>query len=80
MKNFLKGVAAVAIVMIISMAIHMFCNMKGINLNTTMTTIVSASFATLIYHVLTNNEKKKDNKELQKITDTDCAGIGRGRS
>ncbi len=64
MKNFLKGVAAVAIVMIISMAIHMFCNMKGINQDTTMTTIVSASFATLIYHVLTNNEKNKDNKEL----------------
>ncbi len=33
MKHFLKGVAAVAIVMFISMLIHIFFNMKGIDLN-----------------------------------------------
>ncbi len=33
MKRFLKGVAAVAIVLFISMLIHIFFNMKGIDLN-----------------------------------------------
>lgn len=56
MNNFLKGTASVAIVLIVSLAIHVFCNMKGISLDTTATTVVSASFATLIYHVWTKNK------------------------
>ncbi len=60
MKHFLKGTAAVAIVLIVSMAIHVFCNMKGINLDMPMEAIVSASFAVLIYHVLIKNEKNKE--------------------
>lgn len=53
MNNFFKGTASVAIVLFVSMAIHVFCNMKGISLDTVATTVVSASFATLIYHVWT---------------------------
>ncbi|MCI8513291.1 MAG: hypothetical protein HFI93_01470 [Lachnospiraceae bacterium] len=60
MKHFLKAVAAVAIVLVISMAIHVVCEMKGIELDTVMTTIVSASFATLIYQGLIKNEKNKE--------------------
>ena len=56
MTNFFKGVGSAAIVLIVSMAIHVFCNMKGISLDTVVTTVVSASFATLIYHVWTKNK------------------------
>ncbi|MCI8939209.1 MAG: hypothetical protein HFH12_04365 [Dorea sp.] len=56
MNNFLKGTASVAIVLIVSMAIHVFCNMKGISLDTVVTAVVSASFAISIYHVWTKNK------------------------
>lgn len=56
MNNFLKGTASVAIVLIVSMAIHVFCNMKGISLDTVVTAVVSASFAILIYHVWIKNK------------------------
>lgn len=60
MKHFLKGAAAVAIVLVISLVIHVFCNMKGINLDQTVTSIVSAMFAVLVYHILIKNEKNKE--------------------
>ncbi len=60
MKHFLKGAAAMAIVLVISLVIHVFCNMKGINLDQTVTSIVSAMLAVLVYHILIKNEKKKE--------------------
>ena len=58
MKHLLKGIAALAITMIISMAIHMFCNMHGIDLNSALTTVVSATCALAVYHTLIRNEKE----------------------
>ncbi len=60
MKHFLKGAAAMAIVLVISLVIHVFCNMKGINLDQTVTSIVSAMLAVLVYHILIKNEKNKE--------------------
>ena len=60
MKHFLKGAAAVDIVLVISLVIHVFCNMKGINLDQTVTSIVSAMLAVLVYHILIKNEKNKE--------------------
>lgn len=60
MKHFLKGAAAMAIVLVISLVIHVFCNMKGINLDQTVTSIVSAMLAILVYHILIKNEKNKE--------------------
>ena len=61
MKHFLKGDAAVAIVMFISMLIHIFFNMRGIDLNKYINNIVeimlASSFSTLIYQLLIRNEK-----------------------
>ncbi|EOS68469.1 hypothetical protein C818_03819 [Lachnospiraceae bacterium MD308] len=61
MKHFLKGVAAVAIVMFISTLIHIFFNMRGIDLNKYINNIVeimlASSFSTLIYQLLIRNEK-----------------------
>ena len=67
MKHFLKGAAAVAIVMAISMLIHIFLNIKGIDLNRYINNVVevilTSSLATLIYHALIKNEKNKDDQE-----------------
>lgn len=64
MKHFLKGAAAVAITMIISVLIHVFFNMRGIDLNRYVNNyaeiLLLTSLATLIYHVLTRNEKNKN--------------------
>lgn len=61
MKHFLKGVASVAITMIISILIHIFFNVLGVDLdryiNNYVEIMLSASCATLIYHVWTRNEK-----------------------
>lgn len=62
MKHFLKGVIAVAAVLIVSMAIHVFCNVKGIHLDQVMTSVVSAGCAVSLYHVLIKNEKNKDDR------------------
>ena len=58
MKHLLKGAAVLVVILIASMAIHMFCNMNGIELNTVVTSTTSAVCAMLIYHGLTWNEKK----------------------
>ncbi|MEY8518415.1 hypothetical protein AALC25_16235 [Lachnospiraceae bacterium 29-84] len=63
MNHFLKAVVSVVTVLLVSMAIHVFCNIRGIDLQSVTTTVVTASFATLIYHVLIKNEKKKDDRE-----------------
>ena len=62
MKRFLKGAAAVAIVMVISILIHMFFNMKGIDLpiSNYVEIMLTSSFATLIYHALIGNKKNED--------------------
>ncbi len=61
MKYFLKGAAAVAIVMFILMLIHIIFNMMGIDLNKYINNVVeillASSFATTIYHVLIRKEK-----------------------
>ena len=66
MKRFLKGVAAVAIVMFISMLIHIFFNMKGIDLNryinNAVEVMLTSSLSMLLYQVLIKNEKPKDNR------------------
>ncbi len=67
MKHFLKGTAAVAIVMFILMLIHIFFNMKGIDINRYMNnaveTILASSFGILIYEALIKNEKNIDDQE-----------------
>lgn len=60
MKNFIKGVATVAVVMIVSLIIHIICNKNGINLDSTVTGTVSAISALLIYCGLTRKEKTKN--------------------
>lgn len=60
MKHFIKGAVAVAAVLIISMVIHVFCNMKGIQLDQVMTSVVSAGCAVSLYHILIKNEKNKN--------------------
>ncbi len=67
MKHFFKGAIAVAIVMVILIIIHIFFNMKGIDLNRYINNIVetmlASSFATLIYQILIKNENKKEDRE-----------------
>ncbi len=61
MKYFLKGAAAVAIVMFILMLIHIIFNMMGIDLNkyinNAVEILLASSFATIIYHVLIRKER-----------------------
>ena len=67
MKHFLKGAAAVAMVLLISMLIHVFFNMKGLDLDNYIGGYVEvmllSSFAILIYQALIKNEKNKDRPE-----------------
>lgn len=63
MRHFLKAAAAVAIVLIVSLAIHVFCNMKGIQLNQVMTSVASAGCAVALYHVFIKNENNKDDRQ-----------------
>ena len=67
MKHFFKGAIAVAIVMVIFLIIHIFFNMKGIDLNRYINNIVetmlASSFAMLIYQILIKNENKKEDRE-----------------
>ena len=58
MKHFLKGAAVLIVVMIVSMAVHVFCNIKGIELNPVLASTVSAVSTMLIYHGLVKNETK----------------------
>ncbi len=62
MKHFLKGFAAWAIVMSISMLIHIFFNMKGINLNdyinSTVEILLLTGLGILLYDAFIKNEKR----------------------
>lgn len=58
MKHLLKGAAVAAVVLIVSMIIHVFCNMHDIHLNSTITSTISAICAMLLYQGLIRNEKK----------------------
>lgn len=62
MKNLLKGAAVLIVVMIVSMAVHVFCNIKGIELNPTLASTVSSVSSMLIYRGLTKTDKNKDNQ------------------
>ena len=61
MKHFLKGAAAVAIVLFVVILIHIIFNVMGIDLNKYINNVVeillASSFATMIYHVLIRKEK-----------------------
>ena len=57
MKHLLKGVAVTAVIMIVLMAIHIFCNMHGIDLDPLMTGPTSAVCAMFIYNGLIRKEK-----------------------
>ena len=63
MKNLLKGAAITVIVLVVSMVIQIFCNVKGIQIDLTISGPTSAVCAMLVYHGLTKNEKNKDNQE-----------------
>ena len=58
MKHFLKGIATVLIVTLVSMAVHVFCNMHDIHLDSAATGIVTAICAVAFYHALIMNERK----------------------
>ena len=64
MKHFLKGAAAVAIVMFILMLIHIIFNVMGTDLNKYINNVVeillASSFATVIYQALIRKEQKDD--------------------
>ncbi len=61
MKHFLKGAAAVAIVMFVLILIHIIFNVMGTDLNkyinNVMQILLASSFATMIYHVLIRKER-----------------------
>ncbi len=61
MKHFLKGAAAVAIVMFVLILIHIIFNVMGTDLNkyinNAVEILLASSFATIIYHVLIRKEK-----------------------
>ena len=63
MKNLLKGAAITVIVLVVSMVIQIFCNVKGIQIDLTIAGPTTAVCAMLVYHGLTKNEKNKDNQE-----------------
>ncbi len=63
MKHFVKAAAVMAIVIIVNMIVSIICNMRGIDLNSTVTGAVSAVSAVLLYQGLIRNENKKDNRE-----------------
>ena len=64
MKHFLKGAAAVAIVMFVVMLIHNIFNVMGIDLNKYVNNVVeillASSFATVIYQALIRKEQNDD--------------------
>ena len=56
MKHFFKGAVAIAITIIVNIIVYIICNMRGIDLNSIVTTVVSTICAILIYQGLTRNE------------------------
>lgn len=64
MKNLLKGTAVTAVILIVLMAINVFCNMHDIHLDSVVTGTVSAVCAMLLYCGLIRNEKNKEKKNI----------------
>lgn len=60
MKQFFKGAAITAVILIVFMGINVICNINGINLDSVSSGAVIAVCAVLIYRASTSNEKKKD--------------------
>ena len=64
MKHFLKGAAAVAIVMFVVMLIHIIFNVMVIDLNKYINNVaeslLASSFATMIYQALIRKEQNDD--------------------
>ena len=58
MNHFLKGAAVVAVVLIISMAIHVFCNLHDIPLDPVVASTMSSVCSMLLYRGLIRIEKK----------------------
>ncbi len=63
MKDLLKGAVVTVIILVASIAISMFCNMRGIHLDIAYTGPMLAICAMLIYRGLTKKDKNKDNQE-----------------
>lgn len=57
MKHLLKGAATTAIVLVISLVVHVVCNVNGISLYTPTTGTLSAVCAVFIYNWLLKKEK-----------------------
>ena len=64
MKHFLKGAAAVAIVLFVVILIHIIFNVMGIDLNKYINNVaeilLASSFATMIYQALIRKEQNDD--------------------
>ena len=63
MKNLLKAVAAMAVVLIINMIINIICNRNGFEINSIAQTYSSSLIAIALYHILTKNEADKDSQK-----------------
>lgn len=64
-KHFLKGAAAVAVVMVIVIAIHIIFYRNGAEppINDLVETLLAMVFGTFIYNCLIKNEKDADKEE-----------------
>lgn len=60
MKRLLKGIAVTAVVLVVLIAVSVFCNMNGINLDSTVTGTMSAVCAMLLFSGLTKKEKMSE--------------------
>lgn len=60
MKRFLKGAAALVIAIIVDIIINIICNTNGIELNSTVMSLVCAFCAIQLYHLFIRNEKNDD--------------------
>lgn len=62
MKTFLKGVAVTAIILVVLMAVQIFCNTKDIHIDITVAGTAAAISAMLLHSGLTRNDKKENEK------------------
>lgn len=63
MKNFLKGAAVTAVVLIVLIVINVICNMNGHELDSVSTGTVASVCAMLLYRGSTRNDGKKDDRK-----------------
>ena len=63
MNHLLKGAATTGIILIVSIAISVFCNIKDIHLDIAISGPTLAVCSMLIYNGWIKNEKNKDNQE-----------------